>query len=82
MRQKAKIFANGRSQAVRLPAEFRFNTREVYVRRDPQSGDVILSRKPADWKAIFAALDRAQIPADFMEEDDRDRSLPQEREIL
>ena len=82
MRQKAKIFSNGRSQAVRLPAEFRFNTREVYIRRDPQTGDVILSRKPADWKAIFAALDRAQIPADFMEEGDRDRRLPQEREIL
>jgi len=82
VRHKAKVFTNGRSQAVRLPAEFRFNTREVYVRRDPQTGDVILSRKPADWKAIFAALDRAQIPADFMEEGDRDRSLPQEREIL
>jgi len=82
VRQKAKIFTNGRSQAVRLPAEFRFNTREVYVRRDPRTGDVILSRKPADWKAIFAELDRAQIPADFMEESDRDRSLPQEREIL
>ena len=82
MRQKAKVFTNGRSQAVRLPAEFRFHTREVYVRRDPQSGDVILSRKPADWKAIFAALDRARIPDDFMEEADRDRRLPQEREIL
>ena len=82
MRTKAKIFMTGRSQAVRLPAEFRFNTREVYIRRDAQSGDVILSRKPADWKAIFAALDRAQIPEDFMEEADRDRRVPQEREIL
>ena len=53
-----------------------------YVRRDPRTGDVILSRKPADWKAIFAALDGAQIPAEFMEEGDRDRSLPQKREIL
>jgi antitoxin VapB len=82
MRQKAKVFTNGRSQAVRLPAEFRFPTREVYIRRDPHSGDVILSRKPADWKAIFAALDRAKIPADFMEEGDRDRSLPTERDVL
>jgi antitoxin VapB len=82
MRQKAKVFNNGRSQAVRLPAEFRFPTREVYIRRDPNSGDVILSRKPPDWKAIFAALDRAKIPADFMDEGDRDHSVPTDRNIL
>ena len=40
----AKLFKNGRSQAVRLPAEFRFEEDEVYIRRDPVSGDVVLSR--------------------------------------
>ena len=35
MTQIAKLFQNGRSQAVRLPAEFRFAQKEVYIRRDP-----------------------------------------------
>ena len=44
----AKIFPNGGSQAVRLPAEFRFEGMdEVYVRRDAVTGEVILSAKPA-----------------------------------
>jgi len=47
MTQIAKLFTNGRSQAVRLPAAYRFDTKEVFIRRDPETGDVILSRKPA-----------------------------------
>ena len=39
----AKIFMTGRSQAVRLPAEFRFDTDEVFIRRDAETGDVVLS---------------------------------------
>jgi antitoxin VapB len=35
---KVKVFMTGRSQAVRIPAEYRFATNEVYIRRDPQSG--------------------------------------------
>jgi len=42
----AKLFTTGRSQAVRLPLEFRFNGREVFIRRDPSTGDVILSGNP------------------------------------
>lgn len=55
----AKLFKNGRSQAVRLPAEFRFEGTEVNIRRDPVTGDVILSQKPqrtGSWDAFFAAL--------------------------
>jgi antitoxin VapB len=77
VRQKAKVFANGRSQAVRLPAAFRFDTKEVFIHRNPRTGDVILSRKPANWGEVFAALDRAGVPEDLLA--DRDRSLPQER---
>ncbi|HEX9701860.1 MAG TPA: AbrB/MazE/SpoVT family DNA-binding domain-containing protein, partial [Rhodospirillales bacterium] len=44
MPRTAKLFKNGRSQAVRLPAEFRFEGQEVFVRRDAATGDVILSR--------------------------------------
>jgi len=78
---KAKVFYSGRSQAVRIPAEFRFKTDEVYLRRDPQSGDLILSEKPTKtWKEIFKALDDAGFPEDFME--DRDREPPQKRDDL
>src|SRR5260370_1403367 len=42
----AKLFKNGSSQAVRLPAEFRFDGEEVYVTRDDVTGDVVLSNRP------------------------------------
>jgi antitoxin VapB len=44
MSQIAKLFINGRSQAVRLPVAYRFDTKEVFIRQDPKTGDVILSR--------------------------------------
>jgi antitoxin VapB len=80
MRQKAKVFTNGRSQAVRLPAAYRFDTREVFIERNPRTGDVILSRKPANWREVFAALDRSGVPREFLAH--RDRSRPQERHNL
>ncbi len=79
-KEKAKVFMSGRSQAVRIPAEFRFATDEVYIRRDPQSGDIILSPAPGGWDDIFAALDRAAVPDDFLS--DRSQELPQVRETL
>jgi antitoxin VapB len=78
---KAKVFYSGRSQAVRIPAQFRFKTDEVYVRRDPQSGDLILSESPTKtWKEIFTALDEAGFPDDFLA--DRDTRPPQKRDIF
>jgi antitoxin VapB len=53
MHQTAKIFATGRSQAVRLPLEFRFDVAEVFIRHDPVTGDVVLSRKPRDWQGLL-----------------------------
>ena len=38
--EKARVFMSGRSQAVRIPAEYRFSSKEVYIRRDAQSGDL------------------------------------------
>jgi len=61
----AKIFTTGRSQAVRLPAEFRFEGTEVFVRRDPKTGDVILSRKPESWDGLFE-LYKDQVADDFL----------------
>ena len=58
MGAKAKLFKSGRSQAVRIPAEFRFNdTDEVYVRRDPSNGDIVLSIRPDSWDDFLALLD-------------------------
>jgi antitoxin VapB len=34
---KTKVFMSGRSQAVRIPAEYRFTADEVYIHRDPQA---------------------------------------------
>lgn len=53
MQQTAKIFTTGRSQAVRLPLAFRFDVPEVFIRHDPVTGDVVLSRKPADWQGLL-----------------------------
>ncbi|CAM4483203.1 MAG: Antitoxin VapB2 [Legionella sp.] len=80
MSQSAKIFTNGRSQAVRLPAAYRFNCTEVFIRKDPITGDVILSRKPGDWDDFFNLLKTVEIPKDFMVS--REDSLPQERDIF
>lgn len=60
----AKLFMNGRSQAVRLPAEFRFEGTEVNIRRDSETGEVILSPKrqrTGSFDAFFRS--RAKIPA-------------------
>ena len=76
----AKLFKNGRSQAVRLPVEFRFAEKEVYIRRDPVSGDVVLSRRPGDWEEFFELVKRLEVPQDFMA--DRRDAPPQVRPEL
>jgi len=81
-KQTAKVFMTGRSQAVRIPAEFRFNSKEVNIRRDDKTGEVILSRKPADWDELFAKLDAAGVPDDFLTPEDRNQGPSQEREEL
>ena len=64
----AKLFKNGSSQAVRLPAEFRFEGSEVYVMRDEITGDVILSRRPGAkvWGDFFEMMHHIEVPDDFM----------------
>ena len=70
----AKLFRNGRSQAVRLPAEYAFkDIKEVYVRRDTQTGDIVLSRRPLDWDSFHAALEEAKAPNDFLNEKERNQ---------
>lgn len=81
MSQVAKLFTNGRSQAVRLPVAYRFDTKEVFIRQDPETGDVILSRKPATWDDFFAMLKGGAVPADFLDEKERSQGS-QDRDPL
>ena len=66
----AKLFKNGSSQAVRLPAEFRFEGDEVYATRDELTGDVVLSKRPGGktWEDFFELMDSIDVPLDFMAE--------------
>jgi antitoxin VapB len=80
MARTAKLFRNGRSQAVRLPSEYRFEGSEVYVRRDPSTGDVILSRRPESWEDFFELMKNIEVPSDFLAK--RDDRPPQKRKLL
>lgn len=73
MSRTAKIFTTGRSQAVRLPMEFRFEEKEVYIRRDAETGDVILSRRPDSWTEFFDLCKTTPVPTDFLSEVDRNQ---------
>jgi antitoxin VapB len=74
MSQTAKLFMNGRSQAVRLPASFRFTGREVYIEREGDA--VILRPKPVGWDDFFARP--SEVPEDFLVA--REDLVPEERE--
>lgn len=80
MARTAKLFRNGRSQAVRLPSDYRFEGSEVYVRRDPTTGDVILSRRPESWEDFFELVKSIEVPSDFLAE--RDDTRPQKRTLF
>ena len=70
---KAKLFMNGGSQAVRLPAEFRFEGHEVDIRRN-ERGEVVLSQKKKfDVDEFIAFLETLNVPEDFME--DREQTM-------
>jgi antitoxin VapB len=77
----AKLFKNGKSQAVRLPMSYRFEGNEVCIRRDEATGDVILSRKPESLKQFFdfARSLKADIPEGFLSPEER-RTAPQDRD--
>jgi antitoxin VapB len=51
---------------VRLPADCRFDGAEVQIRKDPVTGDVILSRRPDSWDSFFALARQAKIPRNFL----------------
>ena len=62
--QTAKLFNNGRSQAVRPPKEFRFSGDDVYIKKC--QGIVMLLPKESPWTTLVDSLDR--FSSDFMNE--------------
>jgi antitoxin VapB len=80
MPRTAKLFTNGRSQAVRLPADLRFEGTEVFIRKDPATGDVILSRRPESWDDFFELVRQTDVPEDFLS--DRQDDPPQKRDLF
>ncbi|THF64189.1 antitoxin [Pseudothauera rhizosphaerae] len=53
--ETAKLFTNGRSQAVRLPKEYRFEGDEVFIKR---VGDAVVLLPRRGWGTLFGALDQ------------------------
>jgi antitoxin VapB len=68
MMDTAKLFKNGKSQAVRLPKEFKFQGNEVYIKR--VGVNVILMPKDNPWDSLLMSLDL--FTDDFM----KDRKQP------
>lgn len=78
-RDKAKVFMSEGSQAVRILAQFRFAAEEVYIRRDPRNGDIILSQSAGSLQDILAALDELGVPDDFLSPAERAQMPAHER---
>ena len=76
----AKLFMNGSSQAVRLPSSFRFDCSEVKIRKDPISGDVVISPLRKTWDSFIQLASTTTGPSDFL--DERNDDAPQTREAL
>lgn len=73
----AKVFENGRSQAVRLPKECRFSDDEVAVKR---IGDIVLLMPLSDkWNSFMQAVE--MFSDDFMK-DGRDDGSDQHRDEI
>lgn len=75
--ETAKIFENGRSQAVRLPKKFRFTENEVLIQRIGQA--VLLLPKEAAWQTFLDGIDG--FTEDFFQ-DGREPDVPTERDTL
>lgn len=67
----AKLFQNGRSQAVRLPKEFRFKGSEVFIKREGNTVVLIPTQEP--WESLINSLEL--FSDDFMES----REQPEEQ---
>jgi antitoxin VapB len=80
----AKLFKNGASQAVRLPAEFRFEGDQVYISRDERTHDIILSKRPGArvWDEFFEFMRSVDVPEDWMKERPMNRIPTKDRTLF
>jgi len=78
MTMLAKVFQNGRSQAVRLPKECRVDTDEVYIEKVGNSL-IITPKKEVKWDKFFDSLDDVDT-SDFM--DDVEQLPMQKRDLF
>ena len=76
MAKTAKVFMSGRSQAVRLPAEFRFGCREVFIEKKGKG--IVLTPKETGWADFFSRT--SAVPPDFLA--DREDALPESRKLF
>jgi antitoxin VapB len=76
---EAKVFMTGRSQAVRLPKEYRVTGDSVYVKR-LGNGILLIPKTSARWAGLFAALD--EFPRDFTVDRDQEQHPRPELENL
>lgn len=78
MNHTAKVFMNGQSQAVRLPKQFRFESKTVYVRRNTK-GEVILSENLGHGLIFEENTDMSGFETLMA---DREQDIPIERDIF
>lgn len=78
-----RLFKNGASQAVRLPAEFRFSGKTVFATHNAETGDVLLSTRPGanHWDEFFGRMRSIDVPEDFMAERPMNR-IPSEKDVF
>lgn len=72
----AKVFQNGRSQAIRLPKEFRVSSDEVYLKKTPE-GFLVIAKDP--WELFREGIE--ELSDDFMASG-RNQPPPQKRSAL
>ncbi|MCD6388013.1 MAG: AbrB/MazE/SpoVT family DNA-binding domain-containing protein [Desulfobulbaceae bacterium] len=72
----AKVFVTGRSQAIRIPKQYRFTTDEVYIEQDGER--IILSPKPKSWAQYFTSA--KHFTKDYP--DHIEDLIPEERELF
>lgn len=70
----AKVFRNGRSQAIRLPKEFRVDGDEVYLKKTPE-GFLVIPRDP--WEIFFEGI--SELSDDFMADERKQPALQKRR---
>lgn len=73
----AKVFWTGRSQAVRLPKEYRLSSSEVRVRKHGNA--LILEPIPDDWRWLAPLIDK--VDADFEDAIEEEVATPEDPEL-